>query len=48
MNSSELYAGIMSGTSLDGVDAVLVDLTAPQPQLLAKHYLPFDEALPPG
>jgi len=35
----------MSGTSLDGVDAALVDLSAPQPQLLAKHYLPFDEAL---
>ncbi|MBI5437092.1 MAG: anhydro-N-acetylmuramic acid kinase [Nitrosomonadales bacterium] len=45
MNSSELYAGIMSGTSLDGVDAVLVDLSASQTQLLAKHYLPFDDAL---
>ena len=35
----------MSGTSLDGVDAVLVDLSQTQPRLLAKHYLPFDDAL---
>ena len=41
----ELYVGLMSGTSLDGVDAVLVDLIRAQPELLAKHYLPFDDAL---
>ena len=35
----------MSGTSLDGVDAVLADLSQTRPQLLARHYLPFDEAL---
>jgi len=35
----------MSGTSLDGIDAVLVDLGQPQPLLLAKYYLPFDSAL---
>jgi len=35
----------MSGTSLDGVDAVLVDLSESRPQQLAKHYLPFDAAL---
>lgn len=35
----------MSGTSLDGIDAVLVDLSRPQPQQLTKHYLPFDDAL---
>jgi len=35
----------MSGTSLDGVDAVLADLSQPKPQLLARHYLPFDDAL---
>ncbi len=45
MSSSELYVGIMSGTSLDGVDAALVELNAFQPKLLAKHYLPFDDAL---
>jgi anhydro-N-acetylmuramic acid kinase len=41
----ELYIGLMSGTSLDGVDAVLVDLGQARPGLLAKHYLPFDDAL---
>ncbi|MEO8331727.1 MAG: anhydro-N-acetylmuramic acid kinase [Gallionella sp.] len=41
----ELYIGLMSGTSLDGIDAVLVDLGQPQPQLLAKYYLPFDDTL---
>jgi len=35
----------MSGTSLDGIDAVLVDLAKPQPALIAKHYLPFGDAL---
>ena len=41
----ELYIGLMSGTSLDGVDAVLVDLSHTQPRLVASHYLPFDEQL---
>lgn len=35
----------MSGTSLDGVDAVLVDLASTQPRLLATAYLPFDDTL---
>lgn len=35
----------MSGTSLDGVDAVLVELAGKYPRLLASHYLPFDDAL---
>ena len=35
----------MSGTSLDGVDAVLVDFSGAKPQLLATHYLSFDESL---
>jgi anhydro-N-acetylmuramic acid kinase len=35
----------MSGTSLDGIDAVLVDLSQPKPLQLAKYYLPFDDAL---
>lgn len=35
----------MSGTSLDGIDAALAVLSPPQPQLLAKHYLPFGDAL---
>lgn len=35
----------MSGTSLDGIDAVLVDLSQPRIKQLAKYYLPFDHAL---
>jgi anhydro-N-acetylmuramic acid kinase len=35
----------MSGTSLDGVDAVLVDLTDTRLQQLASHFLPFTAAL---
>ena len=35
----------MSGTSLDGIDAVLVDLSQPKPLQLARYYLPFDDAL---
>ncbi len=31
----EYYIGLMSGTSLDGVDGVLVDLATPKPQVLA-------------
>lgn len=33
--AADLYVGLMSGTSLDGVDAVLVDLAGARPQLLA-------------
>jgi len=40
-----LFAGLMSGTSLDGVDAVLADLVAPVPRILAHAHQPFDAAL---
>lgn len=35
----------MSGTSLDGIDAVLVDLGQTTPVQLGKHYLPYDDVL---
>ncbi len=41
-----LYIGLMSGTSLDGVDGVLVDLGARQaPSVLAHAHAPFDKGL---
>ena len=41
----ELYVGLMSGTSLDGVDAVLADLGGARPNLIGAAYLPFDDPL---
>ena len=35
----------MSGTSLDGIDAALVDLSGAQPKLIGTHYLAYQPAL---
>lgn len=43
--SQELYVGIMSGTSLDAVDAVLVDLAGPRPRLRATRSQRFPASL---
>lgn len=37
----EHFAGLMSGTSLDGVDAVLVAFDGPRSECLADYHLPF-------
>jgi len=40
-----LYIGLMSGTSLDGIDAVLTDIDSNgKPTILGSHYLSFTES----
>jgi len=39
------YIGLMSGTSMDAIDAVLVSFEASLPRLLAHHSLPLDDEL---
>jgi anhydro-N-acetylmuramic acid kinase len=43
--AAEHYIGLMSGTSVDGVDAVLADLSARPPRTLARTHVAFPDTL---
>jgi len=42
---NELYIGVMSGTSLDGIDIVLCDISSSKCDLVSSFESPFDEQL---
>lgn len=42
---AQLYIGLMSGTSMDGIDGVLVDLSQAMPRTLAFAHQPYDAAV---
>lgn len=44
-SSSGHCIGLMSGTSLDGVDGVLADFSSATPRVLASHFVPMPAAL---
>lgn len=45
MAENELYIGLISGTSVDGVDSVLVNFQQNTPELIASHSHPIEDPL---
>ena len=45
LNDPVFYVGIMSGTSLDGIDAALVDTDGGNIRLVGTHYQPYAQLL---
>ncbi len=45
MANPDHYIGLMSGTSLDGVDAVLLKFSASAHRIVGESFTPFDDAL---
>ncbi|MET0028504.1 MAG: anhydro-N-acetylmuramic acid kinase [Candidatus Thiodiazotropha sp.] len=45
MPNRQIFIGLISGTSLDGVDAVLVSFEDNRPHLLATHHEPYPAAI---
>lgn len=42
---SVLYVGVMSGTSMDGIDAAVFDFGSTAPKLLTKYHAPFGDKI---
>ncbi|MBE9608862.1 anhydro-N-acetylmuramic acid kinase [Chitinilyticum piscinae] len=45
MAATDLFIGLMSGTSLDGIDGVLLDWSGSQPAIIAAHARPMPASL---